>query len=309
MLNIRRISPREVQMRALQQRYQPDADVVVPKSGERYFRLTLVSEKETVQGLMHVGEWCDYRWPTLIHYAWDALNEADLVSLFHSEYPRTLFFSERFRCRNIEIIDDESVTQHWLCVHESHLGKVLLSSPINGVARQPVENRFIECLRLQADWILGHSDISVKLLQSIELHDVLYIQKLQLHMSIAGRLFARFQKQQEGQFMIEEMIDSETENNTEASTEALIDEVVQPFDVNTLSVKLTFVLGHSEITINELANMQLGSIYSIGENKEREVKVYANKQFIAEGELIYIGDSDELGLEITRLGNLGDRRL
>ncbi|MEX6003848.1 hypothetical protein AB6H14_18430 [Providencia vermicola] len=91
MLNIRRISPREVQMRAWQQRYQPDADVVVPKSGERYFRLTLGGEKETVQVLVHVGEWCDYRWPTLIHYAWDALNEADLVSLFHSEYPRTLF--------------------------------------------------------------------------------------------------------------------------------------------------------------------------------------------------------------------------
>ncbi|WP_204312644.1 FliM/FliN family flagellar motor switch protein, partial [Escherichia coli] len=68
--------------------------------------------------------------------------------------------------------------------------------------------------------------------------------------------------------------------------ETFSDEVVKPFDVNAMTIKLTFVLGQTEITLNELADIQPGAVYSIGENKEREVKVYANKQLIAEGELI-----------------------
>jgi len=35
------------------------------------------------------------------------------------------------------------------------------------------------------------------------------------------------------------------------------------------------------------------------------VKVFANKQLIAEGELIYIGDGEELGLEVIRLAGMG----
>lgn len=76
-----------------------------------------------------------------------------------------------------------------------------------------------------------------------------------------------------------------------------------------MNVKLTFVLGHSDIAVTELNNIQPGSIFSIGENKEREVKVYANKQLVAEGELIYLGDDSELGLEITRIISLGDSRV
>ncbi|MEY0232886.1 FliM/FliN family flagellar motor switch protein [Providencia manganoxydans] len=309
MLNIRRVSQQQIQVQAWQQCYQPDLAVVTPKQGSRYFQLTLVSINEKVRVLVDAEQWCEHHWPSLTHYAWTSLDDGSLVSLFHSEYRGTLFFSEHFRCGSCEIIDHGDTRQHWFCVREPQLGYVLLSAPIEGIVAKPMPKTAINELKLQADWVLGHSYISIGLLQSIALHDVFHIQQLQLCLSITGHSVARFQKQQEGQFMIEEMIDLEPEDHEQTSVEDFTDETIQPFDVNRMSVKLTFVLGHSEIAINELANIQPGAVYSIGENKEREVKVYANKQLIAEGELIYIGDGDELGLEITRLASLGNKGL
>ncbi|MEQ4693642.1 MULTISPECIES: FliM/FliN family flagellar motor switch protein [Providencia] len=309
MLNIRRISQQAIQARIWQQRYQPDLGVITPKQGSRYFQLELVSANEKVQALVDVEAWCEHHWPSLTHYAWSSLDNANLASLFHSEYRETLFFSEHFRCGSFEIIDYGCTKQDWFCVQEPLLGYVLLSVPIEGLVEKPPQQTLLNELKLQADWVLGVSYISIGLLQSIALHDVFCIQHLQLCLSISGRFIARFQKQQEGQFMIEEMIDLQSEDSEQTQVEDFTQEIIQPFDINGMSVKLTFVLGHSEIAINELANIQPGTVYSIGENKEREVKVYANKQLIAEGELIYIGDSDELGLEITRLASLGNKGL
>ncbi len=134
-------------------------------------------------------------------------------------------------------------------------------------------------------------------MQTIELRDVLNIQQLQLNMSVAGQVLARFQKQDEGLLMIEELVAPESEEEFVFPEEDEMQEIVRPFNVKEMNIKLTFVLGHSDITVDELSKMEPGYIYSIGENKEREVKVYANKQLIAEGELIYIGNSDELGLK------------
>ncbi|CAG9406803.1 hypothetical protein NVI2019_OHEONHNH_00164 [Providencia alcalifaciens] len=277
--------------------------------GERYFQITLNSEKQQIQVLVNAEDWCRHRWPKLAHYAWDLLDAKSLCKVFTYENTGNAFFSEQFRCHHVEIIDDEQPQQSWLTVKEKALGIVLLAEPISGLKEIKPINGLSDTLKLQADWILGYSHISGKTLQSIALRDVLRIQNLQLHMSVAGCLVAHFKKQQEGIFMIEQLVVAEDEQIDSAMEEEFVDETVRPFHLHDLTVKLTFVLGHSDITVGELDTLQPGTVYSIGENKEREVKVYANKQLIAEGELTYIGDSDELGLEIKRLVSLGDKRL
>lgn len=309
MLNIRRISAREKQIRVWQQCYPFNPQIKESKRGQRYFQLSMVSDTQKITALVAVEAWCHYRWPKLTQYAWESLNINQLCELFNSEYNGNTFFSHHFRCESVEIVDDERINQPWLVVKEASLGEVLLPGPIEGLEKIKPTSQLVNHLKLQAEWILGYSYISVKLLQKIELRDVLCIQKLQLNMSVAGRLLAQFQKQEEGLFMIEELMVPEVEETFVDSEEGEIQEAVRPFDVNEMNVKLTFVLGHSDITVDELSKMQPGYIYSIGENKEREVKVYANKQLIAEGELIYIGDSDELGLEITHIVSLGDKRV
>ncbi|CAG9407140.1 hypothetical protein NVI2019_PEGOAJLN_00166 [Providencia alcalifaciens] len=309
MLNIRRISHREKQIGEWQQRFQQDLAPHIPQVGERYFQITLNSEKQQIQVLVNAEDWCRHRWPKLAHYAWDLLDAKSLCKVFTYENTGNAFFSEQFRCHHVEIIDDEQPQQPWLTVKEKALGIVLLAEPISGLKEIKPINGLSDTLKLQADWILGYSHISGKTLQSIALRDVLRIQNLQLHMSVAGCLVAHFKKQQEGIFMIEQLVVAEDEQIDSAMEEEFVDETVRPFHLHGLTVKLTFVLGHSDITVGELDTLQPGTVYSIGENKEREVKVYANKQLIAEGELTYIGDSDELGLEIKRLVSLGDKRL
>ncbi|ETT09103.1 FliM/FliN family flagellar motor switch protein [Providencia alcalifaciens] len=309
MLNIRRISHREKQIGEWQQRFQQDLAPHIPQVGERYFQITLNSEKQQIQVLVNAEDWCRHRWPKLAHYAWDLLDAKSLCKVFTYENTGNAFFSEQFRCHHVEIIDDEQPQQSWLTVKEKALGIVLLAEPISGLKEIKPINGLSDTLKLQADWILGYSHISGKTLQSIALRDVLRIQNLQLHMSVAGCLVAHFKKQQEGIFMIEQLVVAEDEQIDSAMEEEFVDETVRPFHLHDLTVKLTFVLGHSDITVGELDTLQPGTVYSIGENKEREVKVYANKQLIAEGELTYIGDSDELGLEIKRLVSLGDKRL
>lgn len=206
------------------------------------------------------------------------------------------------------MINNADTEKFGLLAKEDSLGDAMLLGPIAGLtARKPISKQF-ENLLVSADWVLGDSYISLSLLRSLSLGDALYIQKLQLHMLIGGRVFARFQKQEEGLFMIEEILQPEDTAELPLS-EDYQDEIERPFNLNEMSIKLTFVLGHSDIAISEINNIQPGSIYSIGKNKEREVKVYANKQLVAEGELIYLGDNDELGLEITRIISLGDKRV
>ncbi|BBG60768.1 type III secretion system protein SpaO [Providencia rustigianii] len=309
MLNLRRISTRKKQLQEWQQRFQNEMTLQTPKAGERYFQLTLQSDTQKSYVFLAAEDWCRHRWPKLAHYAWDMLDGKSLCKVFTYENTGKTFFSNQFRCSSVEIVDDERLQQPWLSVKEKTLGNVLLSEPLEGMSESKHSNGALEKFKLQADWILGYSHISGKALQSIALHDVLYIQQLQLNMSIDGRLFAQFQKQQEGIFMIEHLMTPEDEPTNTEMEEAFVDEAARPFNVNDLTVKLTFVLGHSEVSLAELNHMQPGTIFSIGENKEREVKVYANKQLFAEGELTYIGESEELGLEITRLVSLGDKRL
>ncbi|CAB5541307.1 FliM/FliN family flagellar motor switch protein [Providencia hangzhouensis] len=310
MLKIRRISSQEKQLKIWQQCYSVNTQIKPANRSIGYFQLSLVSETQKINALVVVESWCHYRWPKLVHYAWSSLSNNQLCELFASEYIGITFFSQNFRCESVEIVDDMRINyQPWLIVKEASLGEVLLAEPIESLEKKQGTNQIFDHLKLRADWILGYSYISAKLLQTIELRDVLSIQQLQLNMSVAGQVLARFQKQDEGLLMIEELVAPESEEEFVFPEEDEMQEIVRPFNVKEMNIKLTFVLGHSDITVDELSKMEPGYIYSIGENKEREVKVYANKQLIAEGELIYIGNSDELGLEITHVVSLGDKRV
>ncbi|AJJ64620.1 FliM/FliN family flagellar motor switch protein [Yersinia aldovae] len=307
MLNIRRLSTRQVQVTRWQQRYQPDRNAITPQAGERYFRLELSSVTENISALVAVEDWCRFCWPELNSCAWQGLDNQSLVDIFTQENSKRTFFSDTFRIASFGIVDGEEVNQPWLTVVEPTLGTVLTASPFSQLTALPAGQQVWKGVTQQIDWVLGYSHISAGLLQSLALRDVLRIQQLQLHLIVTGRPVARFQKQQEGAFVIEENIDNieEVEETVPTLDEVLPENLPSHFDVSKLTVKLTFVLGHSEIPLEELAHIQPGAVYSLGADKDREVKVYANKQLVAEGELVYIGDDEELGLEVTRLACQG----
>ncbi|WP_272681318.1 FliM/FliN family flagellar motor switch protein [Providencia sp. PROV129] len=308
MLKIRRISQLEKQLKTWQQQYQVDVVNLSMQPEQRYFNVRLQGEMEYVDVRVNAEDWCRHRWPDLSHYAWSSLSMDTLCDIFVYETQDKQFFDNQFVYHSIDIIERDDIQSYCLSVKENTLGNVLFSAPFEGLAVREKNNYALRNIVLTADWVLGYSYISLSLLRSLALGDALYIQQLQLKMAIAGREFAQFQKQEEGLFMIEEILSPE-EGIEHSSDENYQTETENSFNLADMSIKLTFVLGHSEIPLTELNDIQLGSIFSIGKNKEREVKVYANKQLVAEGELIYLGDENELGLEITRIISLGDKRV
>lgn len=309
MLKIRRISQRETQLKAWEKQYQATAILNKDNVEKRYFNVCLKNDNQQIQIKIDVHSWCQHRWPHLAHYAWEAVDDQSVCEIFKFENQDKSFFASQFFCHSVDVINHNKIERFGLSVFENQLGTVLIDAPFEGLPTRNIAHYSYDNLLLSMDWVLGRSTISASLLRSLALGDVLCIQKLTLNMTIAGRLFARFQKQEEGLFMIEELISTESDENNIQSTEDYQNEMVRPFNINEMNIQLSFVLGSTDIKVNELSNIQLGSVFSIGENKEREVKVYANKQLIAEGELTYIGDGDELGLEITRIISLGDKRV
>ncbi|CNH38659.1 type III secretion apparatus protein [Yersinia massiliensis] len=307
MLNIRRLSTLQIQVMRWQQRYQPEKSAITPRIGELYFRAQLGSTTEKISALIPVEQWCCHRWPELNTCAWQALDTHSLVSVFMNKNEGCTFFANEFRVDSVEIVEGGVINRPWLTVMEPLLGTVLLASPIRQLEAAPARVNIGSNVTQQLDWVLGYSYISAGLLQTLALRDVLCIQQLQLQLTIAGRAIARFQKQQEGVFVVEENIDyaSGEEDTLPRLDDVLPENSPRPFNMDDVTVKLTFVLGQSEIPLTELALIQPGSVYELGADKDREVKVYANKQLIAEGELIYIGDDNELGLEVTKLACQG----
>lgn len=309
MLKIRRISQRETQLKAWEKQYQATAILNKDNVEKRYFNVCLKNDNQQIQIKIDVHGWCQHRWPHLAHYAWEAVDDQSVCEIFEFENHNKSFFTTQLYCHSVDIVNHNKIERFGLSVFENQLGTVLIDAPFEGLPTRNIAHYSYDNLLLSMDWVLGHSIISASLLSSLALGDVLCIQQLTLNMKIAGQLFARFQKQEEGLFMIEELISTESDENNIQSTEDYQNEMVRPFNINEMTIQLSFVLGSTDIKVNELSNIQLGSVFSIGENKEREVKVYANKQLIAEGELTYIGDGDELGLEITRIISLGDKRV
>lgn len=308
MLKIRRVSQQERQLNVWQQQYHVDVNAHGINSEQRYFNVNLQGKNQHINVLVSVEHWCRHHWPDLMHYAWGTLSAQALCDIFAFENQSNGFFDGQYTYRSVEIVDGHELPAFYLFLTENHLGEVYFSTPFDGLPIREQTNRVNKNITLSADWVLGCSYISLSLLRTLALGDALYIQQLQLNMSIAGRVLARFQKQEEGLFMIEEMLSPE--DGVEVHPiEDFQNEIEHPFNLADMSIKLTFVLGHSDIPITELNHIQPGAIFSIGENKEREVKVYANKQLVAEGELIYLGDDNELGLEITRVISLGDTRV
>lgn len=308
MLKIRRVGQQEKQLKIWQQQYHVDVVNSLTHSGQRYFRVCLQNKLQRVNVLVQIEKWYQHRWPELVHYAWGNLSVDTLCNVFMFENKHQHFFEGRFTCSSVEIIDGNDIQGFRLSAKETCLGEVLLCTPFDGLAVREQADNGITNVSVSADWVLGYSHIRLSLLRTLALGDALCIQQLQLHMLVGERVFARFQKQEEGLFMIEEILSPEEGENIQL-VDDYQDEIERPFNMADMSIKLTFVLGHSDIPVTELGNIQLGSVFSIGENKEREVKIYANKQLVAEGELIYLDGESELGLEITRIISLGDKRV
>ncbi|CAI1903999.1 type III secretion system protein SpaO [Serratia quinivorans] len=297
-LKLRSVTPEEVQLGHWQRLTNPEQGLATLCQSRRYLQLHFTSSYEQVEAWVDIVAWCQQQWPPLYGLAWEQVSNAYLVTMFRDHTAGQCFFGGHYHLSVGDIVLGKACPQRAITLNEDQLGTLLTQTPPAVCLNQRSTTRRWEGLRFNARWVLGTSSISVGMLQNIELRDALLIQRMTMRVEIEGRGFAVFQSVDEGVGIVELLAEEQ-----EQEALAPVDEAPMAFDVNKLSVALSFVLAQRSLTLAEMEDIQLGSVFPFGAENEKQVKVYANQQLIAVGELIYVGDS--LALEVTQLASLG----
>ena len=73
-----------------------------------------------------------------------------------------------------------------------------------------------------------------------------------------------------------------------------------------VKVKVSLVLGRTEITLADAENLEEKSLLTVDRNADDPVDVCVNGKVVARGKLVVVGDS--YGVQITELVSSGGRR-
>ncbi|CNF07342.1 type III secretion apparatus protein [Yersinia nurmii] len=307
MFNFRRATQEHALIIKQQFDYEPQVLSETIVANRTYAIFQLCCSKERLIGAIDLVDWCRYIWPEMAGLAWEYICEQKLLELFKNEVCDKKIFSGVYSLQNIDILSEETEQKHWLKVRENPVGWILLSrAPIY---LMPVKGK-IESLRhlsIMSRWIIGTSNISYRLLNSLELRDVLLVQNTLMQLKVSDRAIATFLYQDQGATIVDILVDNEddTENDfldilNENPDEELI---TLPIKLSAISVVLTFVLSKKSISLDELSKIQAGFQFELEPEIEKKIQIYANNHLFAEGELIYIDDA--LGVEVTKMATLG----
>ncbi|AJC22363.1 type III secretion system cytoplasmic ring protein SctQ [Pandoraea pulmonicola] len=168
------------------------------------------------------------------------------------------------------------------------------------------------------DFVLGSSVASLSVLDSVEPGDALLIGTRKPCAMVGGTALCGFDIEDD-YIMLNEQIDEiapydddEREYGDEAS--ALSSEQnefhADPpcFSVDSLPVRLEFVLQRETMSVAEVAKLHAGAVLPVREGAQGCVSIRANGQVIAFGELIQVGDCLAVEVRSLRLAQLGRGR-
>ncbi len=69
--------------------------------------------------------------------------------------------------------------------------------------------------------------------------------------------------------------------------------------ISKVRVEMTVVLGATEMPVRQLLKMGRGAVIDLDANHDDEVRIYANGELVALGEIMIVGD--RIGVSITRM--------
>jgi type III secretion protein Q len=177
------------------------------------------------------------------------------------------------------------------------LGLGFLANAIRGVSHDPRPLEDFNDLTIPLQWMLGYVDISIQMLNDLEIHDVLMLDvcyvspdleiilKLNEKSGIRGQI--------EGNKIIVDEILGEFMNELNEHDEERV------LLIDGLSIRVSFDIGESQLSISELRNLSKGYIFEMGRDLQQAVTIRANGRIIGEGELIDI--EGKTGVVIQRI--------
>ncbi|MEN6081893.1 YscQ/HrcQ family type III secretion apparatus protein [Chromobacterium piscinae] len=263
-----------------------EAEICYPARAGRW--LALSDEEWRWQGWLQPRVWLEKMAPELAALASVSGVEEQAVRLIAASEQPLRWPMPELAYRGLRLgglIDGSELPAQALLRVATDLGPVWLAK-VPSMASPDSASTRLGTLPLPLSFELGRSLISLSLLRSVRLSDMLLIQEAVPRVSCHGRVLGRYQRSDEG-------IEMEWQTEEERP-----EDVPAAADVRQLPVRLEFVLQQSMVTLAELQQLCQGRLLPVQTGAELRVEVRANGALLGRGELVQL--DGHLGVEIAQ---------
>ncbi|MBG2710213.1 FliM/FliN family flagellar motor switch protein [Proteus mirabilis] len=154
-----------------------------------------------------------------------------------------------------------------------------------------------------AQFQLGNSKMSVSLLKTLSVGDIVLIDSIDFSLIISEKKWMHYQWQEGENTVVldEELLANEVEKEVlieDIDTNTATQENMDLKSINTIPISLSFLLASKVLPIEEIEKLAPGQQIILPDNASRHITLVVNGVAIAQGELIKVGE--RLAVEIQR---------
>ncbi|MDC5886294.1 type III secretion system cytoplasmic ring protein SctQ [Proteus mirabilis] len=258
---------------------------------ERYFQVLLTQGNVQIEAFLACEEALTVIWPQSAHFPWAIIPQNYLMDvLIQYDLPVTIDgFEGEFSVTPQGIVQKIARTALWV---SSSLGALFITDA-SGLSLASPER--CAAVPIIVDFVLGITRLSISLLNSIAVGDILLIERMVNLLTVGDTVLLKFAEYSRENVMMENISVSD-ELFVEESCVEEMSSTKPAFDVKKLNVDVRFILHKRMMSIEELSALQAGSLVSLPENTELNVILEVNGYVFARGELVQVGN--RLGVEI-----------
>ncbi|MGF6265265.1 type III secretion protein Q [Paraburkholderia youngii] len=242
------------------------------------------------------------RYPGLDQLAWCAIDERYLIELFGStELINALCAPEVgwSEVRLTGMVREALPEQTLLCLDDAGPAKALFRTfpyPLPEHASDAPAH--VDALPLSARFCFGATYVPLNLLRSVDVGDVLIVQRASNLFYVGGEQLAGFNY--EGvDIMLNENFEPLEDTDTESVAVDVRGTDAKPFPVDALRVRVDFMLEERKMTVAEIARLHPGAVIPLKSNAVTQIAMRANGHLFGTGQLVQVGE--QLAVEIMML--------
>lgn len=270
----------------------------LPIDSAYYFKIKGKNTLGSFTGFVAVNQVMDNIYPEK-KIDWELVPEIYLHVLFSEKCSQLLFpFSKEMM----------SVTVDNICLGEQKKERYpVINTSIGNVFICSFEGHYEWMLSLKnkisaiAQFQLGNSKISVSLLKTLSLGDIVLIDNINFSLILGEKKWMSYQWQEGENTVVldEELLTNDMEKKTlieDVDANTAIPENIDLKSIDTIPITLSFLLASKVLPIEQIEKLAPGQQIILPDNASRHITLAVNGVAIAQGELIKVGE--RLAVEI-----------
>lgn len=269
----------------------------LPITSAYYFKIKGKNTLGSFTGLIAVNQVMDNLYSEK-KIDWELVPEAYLRVLFSQKCSQLLFpFSKEGMSVTVDNIYLGEQKEISYPVVNTSIGDVFICSfEGNYEWVLPSKNKISAIAQFQ----LGNSKMSVSLLKTLSVGDIVLIDSIDFSLIISEKKWMRYQWHEGENAVVldEELQTNEREKEEDVDTNTEKQENCDLKSIDTIPITLPFLLASKVLPIEEIEKLAPGQQIILPDNASRHITLVVNGVAIAQGELIKVGE--RLAVEIQR---------